>query len=196
MHIRSQLDRKAPRFRQTCVRLLNSKMVKRFREKYPQYSHYSDQNILDAILVFNGMLWQAVIEHRDGVELPEGMGNVFIGSCKSPKKFNRDHNQSNLLGVDVANRNLGSDGYLAKIFYTNCKTKYRFRNRNLWMFKGDRKFTNAVSRTYREEWPKYIVVEDYKKISTFFTNQRIQRYRENVISGRKVADDYNEFDLD
>jgi hypothetical protein len=196
MYINSKLDRTAPRFRPTSLGLMNASVFLEFKNKYPQYKNIPDEKLKEIVYEFNGQMWEAAIDCRDGVELPEGLGNVFIGSCKTPVKINRDHQTSEKLGTTVQNRNLATDGYLAKIFYTNHKTKYRFRNRNLWVFKGDRKFTNTVSSVYKEEWPKYIVVEDYRKISSFFTNLRKKEYIKKLIDTNKVDASYNEFDLD
>lgn len=175
---------------------MNANVFAGFKKKNPQYKNIPDAILKDIIHEFNGQMWEAAIDCRDGVELPEGLGNVFLGSCKTPVKVNRDHNTSEKLGTIVENRNLATDGYLAKIFYTNHKTKYRFRNRNLWVFKGDRKFTNAASAVYKVEWPKYIVVEDYRKISSFFTDLRKKAYVKKLIEKTKVDESYNEFDLD
>lgn len=196
MYINSTLDRTAPRFRPTTMGLMNANIFAGFKKKNPQYKDIPDAILKNIIHEFNGQLWEAAIECRDGVELPEGLGNVFLGSCKTPVKVNRDHNTSEKLGTTVENRNFATDGYLAKIFYTNHKTKYRFRNRNLWIFKGDRKFTNTASAVYKVDWPKYIVVEDYRKISSFFTDLRKKAYISKLIEKTKVDENYNEFDLD
>lgn len=189
-------DRKAPRFRQTTIGLLNKDVLSSFREKYSQFSHYPDDQLKKIIETFNGFLWQAAIDNRDGVELPEGLGNVFIGSCKSPVKVeNLNHDKSQKHNMRVINRNLATDGNLAKIFYTNSSTKYRFRFRNLWKFKGARQFTNATSCAYKQDWPKYIVIEDYEKISNRLRN--IKRGNSlKKLSSRPISDKYNEFDMD
>lgn len=44
--------------------------------------------------------------------------------------------------------NLDTDGKLAKIFYTNLSTKYRFKNRELWQFKAVRQFKRTVAEVY------------------------------------------------
>ena len=82
---------------------------------------------------------------------------------------------------------------MAKIFYTNYITKYNFANKQLWTFKGVREFTNAVSKTYAEEWPKYIVVEDYQKVSALFKSYK---HREKSDKKTVIPEDYNEFEID
>lgn len=185
-------DRKAPRFRQKTFSLLNDDFYKAYKAKNP-HSQIDVKTFKSVIEGFNKKMLQAVLDNRDGVELPESLGYVFIGSCKTPKKENIDYKKSTELGQIVYKRNLGSDGYLAKIFYTNYTTKYNFANKQLWSFKGVREFTNAVSKVYSEEWPKYIVVEDYQKVSALFKSYK---HREKSESKTVIPENYNEFELD
>jgi len=189
-------DRKAPRFRETTISLLNKYILSSFREKHPEYSAVSNDQLKKIIETFNGFLWQTVINNRDGIELPEGLGNVFVGSCKTPRKENIDHNKSTKHGVKVINRNLATDGYLAKIFYTNHEARYKFRFRKLWRFKGVRQFTRKVSVTYKDEWPKYIVVEDFQRISNLVRKHKRNAMHEKLIAQDVVPQTYNEFDMD
>lgn len=185
-------DRTAPRFRQTILNVLDNKLYDRYKAKNPS-TKINSETFKAVIKSFNIKLSEAAIENRDGIELPESLGYVFIGSCKSPKKENLDYKKSTELGTFVYKRNLGSDGYLAKIFYTNYRTKYNFANKKLWTFKGVREFTNAVSKTYAEEWPKYIVVEDYQKVSALFKSYK---HREKSDKKTVIPEDYNEFEID
>lgn len=188
-------DKKAPRFRQSSIGLLNKDFFALFLEKYPEYKNV-DHKVLSAIVrEFNTLLWETVISHRDGIELPEGLGYVFLGSCATTPKENPDYNNSRKVGKRVMNRNLLSDGYLAKIFYTNHESKYKFRHRRLWKFKGGRTFTNSVSKAFKEDFNRYIVVEDFVKISSLYrrrANKRKVEYRINEV----INSDYNEFDID
>lgn len=191
----NKADRKAPRFRQSIASLLNKDLYKQFYEKYPEYKKYSEEQIKEVVTTYNEVMYNTVINHRDGIELPESLGYIFIGSCKAPIKKNVDYGKSETTGVSVINRNLGSDSYLAKIFYTNFEHKYRFKHRKLWKFKGGREFTKAVSEAYKEDWPKYIVVENYVKISSLYREAKIKhkRMKKNNLA---VPDKYNEFDFD
>lgn len=190
-----KVDKTAPRFRPSSATLLTSEFYNRFYKKHPEYRKYSKAVLKTVIKTFNGFLQQGVIDNRDGVELPESLGYVFLGSCKPPIKENLNHQKSGELGVPVVNRNLNSDSYLAKLFYTNYEQKYRFKNRDLWKFKGCRKFTNSVSEAYVEKWPNYIVVENYVKISSLYRESKIHEKRMRKRT-TPVPDDYNEFHLD
>jgi hypothetical protein len=188
-------DIKAPRFRLTSKSYLNRETFDAFFKKHPEYSSYNMEDVKKIINTFNEMIYKGIIEERDGIELPENLGNVFIGSCKAPKKQNTDFYKSKVYGTRVINRNLASDGYLAKIFYTNYQNRYKFRNAGLWKLKGCRDFTRLVSSTYKEDWPKYIVIEEYVKISSMLKKHKIKSYAK-MKSQEPIPDNYNEFDLD
>jgi hypothetical protein len=174
---------------------LTNRFYKDFKKKFPKYKNYTDKQLGEIIFDYNGRLWNAAIEYRDGVELPEGIGNIFIGSCNSPtRKYNSDFGSSIKNNVLTRIKNYETNGFLAKIFYTNYATKYLFAFREFWEFKGTRDFTRTVSATYQENWKKYIKVENNMLISKLYkkANRKIFAM-DNALS---IADDYNEFNLD
>ena len=48
------------------------------------YSSVSNDK-LKVIKSFNGKVWEGVIDNRNGIELPESLGYLFIGSCPPSK---------------------------------------------------------------------------------------------------------------
>jgi hypothetical protein len=186
-------DLNAPRFRPKKLNLTNSDFHEQFIKDNPKHSGLSVNQFKEIIKVFNGKIWESVIDYRDGVELPEQLGYLFIGSCPR-KKSNVDFNKSQHYGVVLQNQNWESDDYLAKIFYTNFETKYRFKNHDLWGFKGVRDFTRSVGKTYPTEWKKYLVVDNFVKISRIF---RIHKERDvRKVETEELLKDYDEFNLE
>jgi len=186
-------DLKAPRFRPKKLNLTNTAFYEQFLKDNPKHSELSITQFKEIIKVFNGKIWQTVIDYRDGVELPEQLGYLFIGSCPR-KKSNVDFKKSEHYGVVLQNQNWESDQYVAKIFYTNFETKYRFRNHDLWGFKGLRDFTRMVGQTYPKEWKKYLVVDNFIKISKIF---RMNKQRDlKDIETQDLLKDYDEFNLE
>jgi len=186
-------DLNAPRYRPKKLNLTNVGFYEKFIEEHPKYSSLTVTQFKDIIKVFNGKIWETVIKERDGVQLPEQLGYLFIGSCPR-KKSNVDFNKSSNYGVVLQSQNWESDDYLAKIFYTNFETKYRFKNHELWGFKGVRDFTRAVGQNYPKEWKKYIQVDNMMKISKLF---RIQKFKHMKIEEtRELLKDYDEFNLE
>jgi hypothetical protein len=188
-------DLKAPRFRANSPGILGAKFYIDFRKKFPEYKNIPNCKIRDIIYEYNGQLWNGVIEHRDGIELPQGLGNMFIGTCSSPKiRYNSDFGSSVKNNILTRIKNYESAGFLAKIFYTNYASKYGFPFREFWEFKGTRDFTRKVSSTYIINWKKYIVVENTLLISKLYKKAKNKLYGKDVPQTLPLS--YNEFNLD
>ena len=80
-------DLKAPRFRKTRLSLLSHEtFIKDFIRDYPKYKDIKFSEIRDIVSAFHIKLWQTVLDTRDGIELPENIGFIFLGTCQPPKK--------------------------------------------------------------------------------------------------------------
>ena len=170
-------DLNAPRYRPTKLNLLNAEFYKRFRKKNPKYEHLTDYQIKTIITTFNGDIYKTVIDNRDGVELPEQLGYLFIGTCPKKIRDNPDFKRSFSLNIRVQNQNWESDAHVAKIFYTNIETKYRFRFYQLWSFTALRDFKRAVAHTYPKQWKMYVMAQSTRKISQLHREYRNQEFR-------------------
>lgn len=195
MRVFRKPDVKAPRFRMPRPGLLNKDFYKAFRKKFPEHSKLKDLEISNIIREYNTQLWKGVINNRDGIELPENLGNIIIGSCNSPKiKYNSDFGESIKNDVLTRLKNYDSDSFLAKIFYTNCANKYAFAFREFWEFKGCRDFTRETSKEYKLNWKKYIMIENGRLISALYRKAKFKlRLQDRPII---ISEDYNEFNLD
>jgi hypothetical protein len=188
-----QPDLNAPRFRPKRSNGLKRALHNAFLEKYPEYADVDHATFKKIIRTFNKKLYEGIIDNRDGVELPDGLGYLFMGTCPTAKTQPVDVMKSKELGFAVKHRNWESDNHLMKIFYTNNTTKYPLQNRQVWAFKAVKHFRKAASDAYKENWNKYIVVDPTKKISTLFTKIRKRDFiREDV---KNIPDDYNEFKM-
>jgi hypothetical protein len=158
----------APRYRDKVLGLLNADLINEFKEKNPIYLNIDNNKLKNIIKLFNERIWKEVIENRDGVELPDSLGYIFIGSCPAAKSVNTDYALSKKYGKVLQNKNWQTDGKVAKIFYTNYSTKYRFKNRELWQFTAVRQFKRSVAKTYPEKWNKYIKMETKKRVADMY----------------------------
>lgn len=187
-------DLNAPRYRAQRQNLLNLEFYQSFRKAYPKSAHLSNKDIRTIVKDVNGKIWETVIEERNGIELPEQLGYIFIGSCPTPKKDNPNYHVSKELDKTIQHRNWESDQYLAKIFYTNAASKYRFQFSNLWGLSLVRQFSRTVAEEYPKNFNKYLVVDDYKRINAVF-NKRMYSLDMQVIEQEILKTTYNEFDL-
>lgn len=186
-------DLKAPRYRPEVHTIMNKEFFESFKKKHPKYKDLDNVELRKIVKYFNNTLYQTVIDTRDGVQLPEQIGWLFIGTCQSPKKQNIDFVKSKKYGVAVTNKNWETDGKLAKIFFTSYALKHKMKNREFWGFVACRDFKRAVAKSYPENWNMYLVVEPTIKIKLNNTkNYLVNSTKQKNIEGLK---NYNEFEL-
>lgn len=186
-------DLNAPRYRAEAYNMLNKDFFKRFKEAFPKYKHLEEKELRKIVKVFNELVYETVINNRDGVKLPNTIGWLFIGTCISTKKKNIDFGKSKKYGVTVTNKNWDSDGRLAKIFFSNYAPKYKMKNREYWAFEACRNFKRLVSKTYPENWNMYRTIEPNRRIRSLYTKHT---YKEHMQKKTEEAlKTYNEFDL-
>jgi len=180
-------DVKAPRFREKRLGLLNKQIIREFKDKYPLYENIDNNKLKKIIKLYNEKLWKGVIEFRDGVELRDSLGYLFIGTC-SPAKYkkqNINYAESTKHGKVLQNNNWDTDGNIGKIFYTNCSTKYKFKNRELWKFEAIRNFKRTVAVEYPKNWTKYTAIQNKYKIAHLYKDT----------TNKSELKGYNEFEL-
>ena len=155
---------KASRYRPKAYNVLNKKFFEKFKKKYSKYKDVDNVLLRSIIKRFNELMYNMVIEKRDGVLLPEQIGWLFIGACETSKKENIDFAKSNKYGIQVTNNNWNTNGKLAKIFFTNYALKHKIKNREYWTFVACRNFKRSVAKAFSENWNNYIVIDSTKKI--------------------------------
>lgn len=186
-------DIEAPRFRRTRYMVLTTELLKNFKEKYPEYKNTSNEELKNLIFVHNDLMWRTIIDTRDGMELPQSIGNIFIGSCPTPKKYNANYDVVIKRDITSMHRNFESDNYLAKIFYTNYGNKYKLKHREVWGFEAIRNFKRTVSAEYPEKWKLYIQIDNYKAISDLFLKHQRKDWAKKEALKKPFT--YNEFDM-
>jgi hypothetical protein len=186
-------DLKAPRYRPDVHSVLDKQFFDNFRKKHSKYKDYTNEDLRNIIKSFNKLVFNTVIEKRDGVQLPETIGWIFIGTCQKSKKTNVDYAKSHKYGVTVTNKNFDTDGKLAKIFFTSHAQKHKMKNKEFWSFVACREFKRAVSKNYPENWNMYVVVDATTKLREIYQKAV---YRNMAAEKEKEAlKTYNEFDL-
>lgn len=186
-------DLNAPRFRPEVYNVLNKEFVEKFKEKYPRYKDLDNKKIKDIIKTFNKTLYNTVVNTRDGIQLPDQIGWLFIGTCQQSKRQNVDFVKSKKYGVTVTNNNWDTDGKLAKIFFTNYALKHKIKNREFWSFIACRDFKRLVAKNYPENWNMYLQVEPNIKLYKAYVKSIQKDYAIKQLA--KSLETYNEFDL-
>ena len=186
-------DVTAPRFRPAVYNVLNKEFFESFKKKYGKYKDLDNLDLKNIIKKFNYAVYNKVIDVRDGIQLPESIGWLFIGTCQQSKKQNVNYAKSLKYGVSVSNNNWETDGKLAKIFFTNYAPKHKIKNREFWGFTACRNFKRSVAKTYPENWNMYIVVDATKKLNLTYSNAvyRDKKNKETELALKQ----YNDSDL-
>lgn len=186
-------DVTAPRFRPKAHHVLNKEFFADFKSKYPKYEDVPNEELRKIVLTYNTLFWETVIDKRDGVQLPEDLGLIFIGTCPATKKKNIDFGKSSKYGYIVTNNNWDTDGKVGKIFYSNYANKYKFINRECWGFTSSRTFSRTVAKIYPEQWPMYIAIDPYKKIRKIYQGTKMKVIRDK--NNQKGLETYNELEI-
>jgi hypothetical protein len=186
-------DLNAPRFRAKRKSILTKDKFSLFKEKYPEHHTATLKQFKEIVMTYNSLLADGVIDNRDGIELPDGLGFIFMASCPPTKKQNINYAKSFHYGVQTNHKNWDSDNRLLKIFYSNHRTKYPFTNKQVWSFKAVKQFRKKASEEFKDNWSKYIEVSPLAKISKMF-----DAYRKKDLAKKaslNIPKDYNEFNI-
>jgi hypothetical protein len=186
-------DVKAPRFRPETKNILTKEFFILFKKKYPKYKTIDNIELRKIIKKFNQVVYQTVIDNRDGVQLPEQIGWLFIGTCQQSKKENIDYAKSLKYGLRVSNKNWDSDGKLAKIFFSNHAPKHKIKNREFWSFVACREFKRSVAKQYPENWQMYVEANPQTKLQ--YTYGRSLYKNLKLKNKEKEIHKYNDFEL-
>jgi hypothetical protein len=184
---------KAPRFRPDMHSVLNKEFFKMFKEKHPKYKSIDNKVLKNIVKTFNTTVYQTVIDKRDGVQLPEAIGWLFIGTCQQSKKKNIDFAKSVKYGMTVSNNNWDTDGKLAKIFFTSHAPKHKMKNREFWSFVAGREFKRSVAKTYPDNWNMYVAVDATTKLRLIY--QKAMYKQLAIRNDKRAMTTYNEFEL-
>lgn len=181
---------KGPRFRKDYKSILTIQLYRKFIKANPKFSSLTYDQFKAIVKTHSKKMWDVAAKERDGVELPCG-GSIFVGSTKITKKNNYNIQASIAANRPIKHRNFGTDGYVAKIYYSPHLSRIGGRDRSLWSFKGGREFTRTVAKEYPKNWNRYIVVADLYKI--------VREYKRSMYKSFRTADlerssqTYNEF---
>jgi hypothetical protein len=185
----------APRYRKKVYRTYNEEFYKKFLEKYPKYKGYTYSELKKIIWHCHDQLQKEIIENRDGIELEQSLGFMFIGTCPRTTE-NRDiidYGKSIKYGVIVSHKNWETDGKVAKIFYWSWAEKYHYRNRDVWGFTACRNFKRTVSKEYPLNWTMYHIVDPKKKIREQFKKTMRKDYA--IKNEQERLKNYNDFEI-
>jgi len=151
-------NRKKPRVKTKSSHVMSRSKLAEFKKKYPEHKGITESQFNAIIKKFNSNIVDEVIASKNGVSLPERLGQILIMSFPRSKKKSVDFGASNKLGEVVYHRNWDTDDRLGKIVYFAGRQSVKYSN--LWGLTPTRTFKLKVSSSYRKMWAKYIYVDN------------------------------------
>lgn len=189
-------DLNAPRFRYKFTDICSKKLIRAFKEKYPEYSKYKDKDLIKAIGAHNKAITQEVMDTRDGIELQSDLGYVFIGMTHPSKKNKRNiaWGKSIQLGMKVFHKNWETNNTIGKIYYCNYDKRYRFENRQLWKFTPTRPFSRTASTAILKNWQMYVILDPTIYIWKLF-ERNVNKVKSKALTKKRLHN-YNDFEME
>ena len=158
-------DPRGPRCRTPRHVTINREVYDKYLEQNPN-SKLTFTEFKQICLRGNTLYRQAIMKNREGIELPERMGRMFIGAYEKGKdKPYYDWAVLRKKKVAYSHKNWESDRYVCKLFYTNFGNQNKYQLRQYWYFNGCRKATEETSKNFRENWNFYVKIPRFQKMS-------------------------------
>jgi len=160
MKIYHKADKKAPRFRTNYSLVVNQAWLKKLKKQFPELP-LSGKDIHKIIDTFHMLCRKVITETRDGLQLPEQLGHIFIGAFK-PK------NEDPMRQIAIYGKRKPVPIWSCKVFYTTYGSKYPFKNNRLWGFDPNRILTGEVSKAFEKNHKLYIIIDNYARINNIY----------------------------
>lgn len=203
-------DLHAPRHRVKTMDLLAYPEKDRYgfftklKKQHPELVKYTNREVAVLIEECNKLMAHDVATSWEGVMLPEGLGFVITGLCKLSEKTannNIDYGDSNKQGIKIPYGNHHSNGYVAKVMYTNDIPWRRFTNHDLWAFKPCRNLQRAVAvEMIAGRSNQHKVFTRNFTVNSLFRKSKIQKPTWCTIKAEKARkqfiEQYDEFSFD
>lgn len=137
---------------------MNATTLREFKREYPEHKDITIGQFGVIITQFNKNILEEVSTSRNGISLPEWIGQLLVMSFPRGKRRAIDFKESNRTGVKTYIRNWDTDDRMCKIVYHTGKHSIRYSN--LWGFTATKGFKTKVSQVYKKLWAKYIYLDD------------------------------------
>lgn len=151
-------NRKGKRMRRKSTSIMDRTRFLKFIELHPEYKGMSITQVNAVVKEFNNNIIEAVIENREGVSLPERLGELIILAFPSPKRKIIDFGESNKAGELRYHGNWESDNKIGKIVYGNACGS--IKNGRFLGLIPSRNFKQRMSKAFVKFWQKYIYVDN------------------------------------
>lgn len=150
------VDKTAPRFRLSKFRytVLNRELFDKFKEKYPNIK--MDYLVFkDIVCAINEEFISYVINNKEGVFLPCGMGKIYLCMYPPKERYLNDVVKREQ-GIHSTHFNFHSSDFVGKITWIMDGVKYKTDNTEFYGFIGHRNFKTRASNAFKTQPELYI----------------------------------------
>lgn len=162
------VDRKAPRYRRSKYRynLINKDLWNKFKEETKTNISWNEYKKINEYI--NLEIKAEAIRSREGVLLPEQMGNLWLGLFKL-KERPINENLARNTGVHSTYFSFETSGLQGKILWDFDRVRYKVKNYPYWGFIAHRDFKTEASHSFKE------VPELYSRIIPIITMEEFYK---------------------
>lgn len=167
------VDRKAPRFRRAKYRynLVNQDLWREFIKSTGISISWDDFRKINECI--NLEIKQEAIDSREGVLLPEQMGNVWLGLFKLKERPLNEQYARNT-GQHATYFSFETSGLQGKIVWDFDRVRYKVKNNEFWAFIGHRDFKTEASHKFKENPELYSRIVPIITLGEFYKSLKLE----------------------
>lgn len=157
-------DRNKPRVRQCVANIITHRDIKEFNKMFPEHNDITLKQFNNILTEFHLEFRKEIVNEWHGIKMPRKLGKVILASFKAKPKVTIDYGTSNKTGKLTFYNNIDTEGRMVKIFF--LKDRGHLHNIKLWRFVPLRYFKQDVSKHFKENYEKYLLLENRQDIIT------------------------------
>lgn len=172
------------------------KFINEFFKKFPQHLQlktWSPKPFTALIHAFHEDFIQAVIDNRDGADLPLKLGNIKIVAYKSNRRYPNFKNHLHTGAPITGFVNNHTEGLNCKLLFDNKPAKYKLKDKRIWAFVPEVSFKKKISKSFVDNYNKYIYSPNTTKVRFAVRDMNLKDVNDKKIKEFLIT--HNEFYL-
>lgn len=172
------IDRHKPRYRKDKglkIKLVSHEFFNLYREKFPKSKIDSYTKMRSVLKCFHEHVTDIVSTSRQGFDLMNLAYIITVGYLPTDEYRNKEtrfinYKLSNEHDKKIKYLNLETDGRYCKIFFSMDLPRYKFKYKKAWAFTPCRTFKAKVSKEFRANFNKFILMEHGEPYRNIFNS--------------------------
>ena len=175
---------KAPRYRPPRKTTLDNDFFDYLYQKYPEFKYkYNKKQIKEIVLKFNELLGEALINNRDGVELPVLGKKMIMMSYPAKDNSTLDYEAYNKSKGQIKKSmlNLHTNGYKLKIVFKQYTKKARIKEMHFYGADAERSLSRKCAAAFKLNYNFYHTLaplKEEKLVDPNYTSTNAKNFNE------------------